>query len=54
MMSVHSGGKVPAWPTMSDYLIFQNDEVFNYFVDLVNIEKVIVTDDITAQRLFYR
>ena len=39
---------------MLDYLIFQHDEVFNYFVDKVEIEKVIVTDDITAQRLFHR
>ena len=49
-----SSGKVPAWPTMVDYLIFQKDEVFNYFVDIAKIETVIVTDDVTAQRLFHR
>ena len=37
---------------MLDYLKFENDEVFNYFVDTKNIEKVIVTDDNTAQELF--
>ena len=28
--------KVLAWPTIVDYLIFQKDEVFNYFVDIAS------------------
>ena len=50
-------GRVPQQngvKTIVDYLKFENDEVFNYFVDRKSIEKVIVTDDHTAQQLFSR
>ena len=50
-------GRVPlssGVKTIVDYLKFENDEVFNYFVDRSMIEKVIVTDDNTAQQLFSR
>ena len=52
-----SRGKIPPTEgikTMLDYLVFENNEVFNYFVDIKLIEKVIVTDDETAQQLFRR
>ena len=52
-----SRGKIPSTggiKTMLDYLVFENNEVFNYFVDIRQIEKVIVTDDETAQFLFRR
>ena len=39
---------------MLDFLTFEDDEVFNFFVDKTQMEKVIVTDDDTAQRLFHR
>ena len=49
-------GKIPSSAgvkTIIDYLIFQHDEVFNYFIDKSQIHQVIVTDDDTAQRLFH-
>ena len=52
-----SQGKIPASSgvkTMLDYLVFENDEVFNHFVDNKKIECVIVTDDHSAQKLFRR
>ena len=52
-----SSGRVPhsaGVKTMMDYLVFTNAEVINYFIDKKGIERVIVTDDISAQRLFHR
>ena len=52
-----SSGKVPhsaGVKTMMDYLVFTNAEVINYFIDKKGIERVIVTDDLSAQRLFHR
>ena len=52
-----SSGRVPhsaGVKTMMDYLVFTNAEVINYFIDKKGIERVIVTDDLSAQRLFHR
>ena len=52
-----SRGRIPSnagVQTMLDFLTFEDDEVFNFFVDKTQMEKVIVTDDDTAQRLFHR
>jgi hypothetical protein len=51
-----SSGRVPhsaGVKTMMDYLVFTNAEVINYFIDKKGIERVIVTDDLSAQRLFH-
>ena len=52
-----SQGRIPPSAgvrTMMGYLVFTNVEVMNYFIDKIGIERIIVTDDLSAQRLFHR
>ena len=52
-----STGRIPksvGIETVLDCLTFYNHEVFNYFVDKKQIERTIVSDDDTIERLFYR
>ena len=50
-----SSGQVPysnQYQRMLDFLEFTNDEVFNFVIDRIGCERIIVTEDLKAQKLF--